>query len=136
MRTGRPDVKKQRRNPFTNCRALAKEAAHTPGMTLAACPYFNPPYRTVWLNVFMKESQVEMPFLSESQAECTICSGSFDLDAEGGIEGFIGMLPVAFCPTCKAGIFDFAEQMSLPRECPHCGKFEDDDDDQPAGLSD
>ena len=42
---------------------------------------------------------------------CTICEGPFDLEKEGGITGAIGMLPVAFCPTCKAGIYDFADQM-------------------------
>ena len=58
--------------------------------------------------------------------ECNICRCEFDLDAEGGAEGYLGILPVAFCPTCKAGVFDFAEQMSLPRECPHCGEFDDE----------
>ena len=41
---------------------------------------------------------------------CTICDGPFDPDTEGGCEGDIGMLPVAFCPTCKVGICDFASQ--------------------------
>jgi len=51
------------------------------------------------------------------------------MDLEGGVEGFIGILPVCFCPTCKAGIFDFAEQMRPAIECPHCGKFIDEDED-------
>jgi hypothetical protein len=42
--------------------------------------------------------------------ECTICEGPFDIDQEGGRRGSIGMLPVAFCPMCLAGIMDFAEQ--------------------------
>ena len=41
--------------------------------------------------------------------DCTICDGPFDLDQEGGRIGEIGILPVAFCPTCLAGIIDFAE---------------------------
>ena len=45
---------------------------------------------------------------------CTICEGDFDIELEGGADGFIGILPVAFCPTCKAGIFDFAEQYMIP----------------------
>ena len=57
----------------------------------------------------------------------TICQGDFDLDLEGGVEGDIGILPVAFCPTCKAGIMDFADQCRLPEECPHCGCFADED---------
>ena len=44
-----------------------------------------------------------------SNENCTICEGSFDLDLEGGRRGSIGILPVAFCPTCLAGIMDFAE---------------------------
>jgi hypothetical protein len=47
---------------------------------------------------------------------CTICEGPFNLETEGGIRGFIGILPVVFCPTCTAGIFDFVEQHSLPEE--------------------
>jgi len=47
---------------------------------------------------------------------CTICLGPFNLDTEGGVEGYIGMLTVAFCVTCKAGIFDFVEEHSPPRE--------------------
>ena len=56
--------------------------------------------------------------MSEDDGErtCTICNGPFNLDTEGGVEGFIGMLPVQFCPTCKAGIFDFVEQNSPPEE--------------------
>jgi len=41
---------------------------------------------------------------------CTVCSTGFDIDEEGGTEGTIGILPVAFCPPCKAGIYDFAMQ--------------------------
>jgi hypothetical protein len=40
---------------------------------------------------------------------CSICSTSFDLDAEG-TEGDVGIIPVAFCPTCKDGIYWFARQ--------------------------
>jgi len=67
--------------------------------------------------------------MSEDNGErtCKICDGPFNIETEGGSEGFIGMLPVTFCPTCKAGIFDFADQLKLPAECPHCGKFEDDE---------
>lgn len=57
---------------------------------------------------------------------CTICNCDFDLEAEGGAAGDLGILPVWFCPTCKAGIFDFVEQQRLPFECPECGYFEDD----------
>jgi hypothetical protein len=42
---------------------------------------------------------------------CTICLGPFDIESEGGIAGEIGILPIAFCPTCKAGVADFGAQM-------------------------
>ena len=47
---------------------------------------------------------------NENMRRCTCCTGNFDIEAEGGAEGFIGILPVTFCPTCKSGIMDFAEQ--------------------------
>jgi hypothetical protein len=33
---------------------------------------------------------------------------------------------VAFCPTCRTGILDFAEQNAPGRDCPHCGEFIDE----------
>lgn len=59
---------------------------------------------------------------------CSICDCQFDLEAEGGVVGSIGIIPVNFCPTCKAGVMDFAEQMRLPYECPKCGHLEGEDD--------
>lgn len=48
---------------------------------------------------------------------CSICSTNIDIDNEG-VQGDIGIIPVAFCPTCKAGIYDFACQTwdLIPRE--------------------
>ncbi len=46
---------------------------------------------------------------------CTICSCDFDLENEGGCAGYIGILPVFFCPTCRVGIFDFADQYDPSR---------------------
>lgn len=43
------------------------------------------------------------------QIECSICCCEFDPAFEG-IEGLIGLIPFAFCPTCKAGIYDWACQ--------------------------
>ena len=54
---------------------------------------------------------------------CTICSCDFDIEKEGGVEGCIGILPVKFCPTCRAGILDFAEQYLHGIDCPHCGEY-------------
>ncbi len=54
---------------------------------------------------------------------CTVCNGDFNIVTEGGSQGYIGMLPVQFCPTCRCGIFDYVEQSMLPVECPHCGEL-------------
>ena len=43
--------------------------------------------------------------------KCSVCSCEFDLDGEGGIVGDIGILPVAFCPTCLSGVQDMCEQL-------------------------
>ncbi|KPK72264.1 MAG: hypothetical protein AMJ84_04570 [Acidithiobacillales bacterium SM23_46] len=40
---------------------------------------------------------------------CSICSTSFNLEGEG-VEGDIGIIPVAFCATCQTGIREFAMQ--------------------------
>lgn len=42
-------------------------------------------------------------------AYCSICAADFDLESEGGMAGWIGILPVAFCPTCYAGICDMVD---------------------------
>lgn len=54
---------------------------------------------------------------------CTICNGEFSLEDEGGETGFIGMLPVTFCPTCKAGIYDYVES-----GCSYCREREEEED--------
>lgn len=53
---------------------------------------------------------------------CTICSSEFDIVDEGGVEGDIGILPVCFCPTCNAGILDYAEQIL----CSVCSQYRDE----------
>lgn len=40
---------------------------------------------------------------------CSTCSTSFDADEEG-MEGEFGIIPVAFCATCRVCIRDLAEQ--------------------------
>jgi hypothetical protein len=47
---------------------------------------------------------------------CTICEGDFSLEEEGGITGFIGILPCAFCPCCYAGLVDMMEQLHWDEE--------------------
>ena len=41
--------------------------------------------------------------------ECNICAGPVDLENEGGIQGYIGILDFALCVTCHAGIVDMVE---------------------------
>ena len=49
--------------------------------------------------------------MNEAIVTCSICTGDFDLDSEGGIDGDLCILPVAFCPTCLAGITDMVSQL-------------------------
>tara|TARA_X000001382_G_C3039582_1_gene137409 strand:- start:239 stop:454 length:216 start_codon:yes stop_codon:yes gene_type:complete len=40
---------------------------------------------------------------------CSICDSSFS-ESEGGVDrGYIGILPVSFCPTCLTGIMEMAK---------------------------
>ena len=65
---------------------------------------------------------------------CTVCSCSFDIDAEG-TEGMVGIIPVAFCAVCKAGIREFATNEwdlaatgQYPTICPECCEIDCDPD--------
>lgn len=40
---------------------------------------------------------------------CNVCSCEFT-DDEGGIDGYFGILPVHFCPTCFSSMCDMVEQ--------------------------
>jgi hypothetical protein len=40
---------------------------------------------------------------------CSTCNSEFDIEGEGGIEGFFGIIPVAFCPTCYSCIMEMSE---------------------------
>ena len=42
---------------------------------------------------------------------CSVCSCDFT-DDEGGINGYIGILPASFCPTCLSGVIDMVEQLT------------------------
>jgi len=41
---------------------------------------------------------------------CNVCQCDFT-DDEGGIQGYFGILPVAFCPTCYASMCDMVGQL-------------------------
>ena len=47
---------------------------------------------------------------TEGDNECSVCEIDFS-DDEGGMLGYIGIIPVAFCPTCYVGICDMVEQL-------------------------
>ena len=40
---------------------------------------------------------------------CNVCSCEFT-DDEGGVQGYFGILPVAFCPTCYSCMVDMVQQ--------------------------
>lgn len=44
-----------------------------------------------------------------SEHKCTVCSCDFT-DDEGGVQGYFGILPVAFCPTCYSSMYDMVQQ--------------------------
>jgi hypothetical protein len=48
---------------------------------------------------------------SHMELTCSICSCEFDIGAEGGIDGYIGILPVALCPMCYSGMDEFFTAM-------------------------
>lgn len=42
--------------------------------------------------------------------KCTICQCDFT-DDEGGVQGYLGILPVAFCPFCFSGLCNMVGQL-------------------------
>lgn len=48
---------------------------------------------------------------NDNLSKCNICSCDFCLDSEGGIDGYIGILYFALCPTCFCGIEDMCDQL-------------------------
>jgi hypothetical protein len=40
---------------------------------------------------------------------CNVCACNYHSD-EGGVEGYFGILPVAFCPTCYSSMVDMVTQ--------------------------
>ena len=43
---------------------------------------------------------------------CNICTCAFDIESEGGMQGYIGIIPFSLCPMCFSGIMDMFEQLS------------------------
>ena len=51
---------------------------------------------------------VNMQHVGEEH-KCSVCSCEFT-DDEGGVQGYFGILPVAFCPTCYSSMYDMVQQ--------------------------
>ena len=58
-----------------------------------------------------RQQQLEHQEWLEENHKCSVCSCDFT-DDEGGINGYIGILPASFCPTCLSGIIDMVEQLT------------------------
>jgi len=48
----------------------------------------------------------------EPGTECKICDCDFDIELEGGIQGYIGIIPFSLCPMCYSGLMDMYEQLN------------------------
>ena len=57
------------------------------------------------------QQQLEHEQWEKEHHKCSICSCDYT-DDEGGITGYIGILPASFCPTCLSGIIDMVEQLT------------------------
>ena len=41
---------------------------------------------------------------------CSVCGSDTDFDGRGGIAGYWGIMPVAFCEWCLSSMLDMASQ--------------------------
>jgi hypothetical protein len=48
--------------------------------------------------------------------ECSVCNSDFDLEGEGGTEGYFGAIPVRFCPWCLSCMIDMVDQFNSEEE--------------------
>ena len=49
---------------------------------------------------------------TNKQYYCSVCNSEFDINGEGGTEGYFGAIPVRFCPWCLSCMIDMVQQMS------------------------
>jgi len=42
---------------------------------------------------------------------CSVCGSDTDFDGRGGIAGYWGIMPVAFCEWCLSSLLDMASQL-------------------------
>lgn len=43
--------------------------------------------------------------------KCSVCGTDTDFDGRGGIAGYWGIMPVAFCEWCLSSLLDMASQL-------------------------
>ena len=46
---------------------------------------------------------------------CSVCNGEYT-EAEGGIEGFFGIMPIRFCPYCYGSLVDMVHYHDINDE--------------------
>jgi hypothetical protein len=50
--------------------------------------------------------------MKQDAEKCNVCECDFEIESEGGISGFFGILPVSFCPTCISSMCDMVDQLN------------------------
>ena len=43
---------------------------------------------------------------------CSICECDFDMESEGGVQGYLGIIPFSLCPMCYSGLMDMYDQLN------------------------
>lgn len=48
---------------------------------------------------------------ASNNLNCNICSCEFDIELEGGVQGYLGIIPFSLCPMCYSGLMDMYDQL-------------------------
>lgn len=64
-----------------------------------------------------------MDEMEDDNLTCAVCQCGFDIHAEGGIAGYLGILPIALCPMCFSGLDMFFTELH------GCGEEEEDEEE-------
>lgn len=55
-----------------------------------------------------KAIKLELKMREESDMTvCSLCQAKFDLLEEGGVAGYVGMIPANFCPPCDSALHEY-----------------------------
>ena len=57
-----------------------------------------------------------------NELQCSICNGEFDIQLEGGIAGYIGVVALQLCPMCHTGLDLLYSELH--------GCYDDEEDDE------